>query len=85
TALNGQKMGLVDLIEKLNEIGGAHGIGRIDHIENRLVGIKSREVYENPGALILITAHKALEFLTHTREVSQFKTTIDQQLSKLIY
>ncbi|PFG13246.1 argininosuccinate synthase [Bacillus sp. es.036] len=85
TALNGQKMGLVDLIEKLNEIGGVHGIGRIDHIENRLVGIKSREVYENPGALILINAHKELEFLTHTREVSQFKTTIDQQLSKLIY
>ncbi|MCA0174091.1 argininosuccinate synthase [Bacillus sp. RAR_GA_16] len=85
TALNGQQMGLVDLIEKLNEIGGVHGIGRIDHIENRLVGIKSREVYENPGALILINAHKELEFLTHTREVSQFKTTIDQQLSKLIY
>ncbi|MGA9286907.1 MAG: argininosuccinate synthase, partial [Anaerobacillus sp.] len=85
TALNGEKMGLVDLIEKLNEIGGVHGIGRIDHIENRLVGIKSREVYENPGALILINAHKELEFLTHTREVSQFKTTIDQQLSKLIY
>ncbi len=85
TALNGETMGLVDLIEKLNEIGGVHGIGRIDHIENRLVGIKSREVYENPGALILINAHKELEFLTHTREVSQFKTTIDQQLSKLIY
>lgn len=85
TALNGEKLGLVDLIEKLNVIGGVHGIGRIDHIENRLVGIKSREVYENPGALILINAHKELEFLTHTREVSQFKTTIDQQLSKLIY
>ena len=69
TALNGQQMGLVDLIEKLNEIGGVHGIGRIDHIENRLVGIKSREVYENPGALILINAHKELEFLTHTGEV----------------
>ncbi|MCA0988269.1 argininosuccinate synthase [Guptibacillus algicola] len=84
-ALNGEALGLVDLIEKLNDIGGKHGIGRIDHIENRLVGIKSREVYENPGALILINAHKELEFLTHTREVSQFKTTIDQQMSKLIY
>ncbi|WP_377889034.1 argininosuccinate synthase [Alkalihalobacillus sp. R86527] len=84
-ALNGETLGLVDLIEKLNEIGGKHGIGRIDHIENRLVGIKSREVYENPGALILINAHKELEFLTHTREVSQFKTTVDQQMSKLIY
>ncbi|TKD71455.1 argininosuccinate synthase [Pseudalkalibacillus hwajinpoensis] len=85
TSLNGEEMGLVDLIEKLNELGGHHGIGRIDHIENRLVGIKSREVYENPGALILINAHKELEFLTHTREVSQFKTTVDQQMSKLIY
>ncbi|WP_270182114.1 argininosuccinate synthase [Alkalihalobacillus sp. CinArs1] len=84
-ALNGEQLGFVDLIEKLNIIGGKHGIGRIDHIENRLVGIKSREVYENPGALILINAHKELEFLTHTREVSQFKTTIDQQMSKLIY
>ncbi|WP_025028270.1 argininosuccinate synthase [Caldalkalibacillus mannanilyticus] len=84
-ALNGQKKDLVELIESLNEIGGKHGVGRIDHIENRLVGIKSREVYENPGALILINAHKELEFLTLPREVSQFKTTIDQQMAKIIY
>jgi argininosuccinate synthase len=71
--------------ELYNEVGGKHGIGRIDHIENRLVGIKSREVYENPAALILINAHKELEFLTLTREVSQFKTQIDQQMAKIIY
>jgi len=84
-ALNGQKKDLVDLIETLNALGGKHGVGRIDHIENRLVGIKSREVYENPGALILINAHKELEFLTLPREVSQFKATIDQQMAKIIY
>lgn len=84
-ALNGEKQPLVQLIEALNELGGKHGVGRIDHIENRLVGIKSREVYENPAALILINAHKELEFLTLPREVSQFKTQIDQQMAKIIY
>ncbi len=84
-SLNGQPMDLVPLIEKLNDLGGKHGVGRIDHVENRLVGIKSREVYENPAAMILINAHKELEFLTLTREVSQSKANIDQQLSKMIY
>ncbi|MCA1319495.1 argininosuccinate synthase [Bacillus tianshenii] len=84
-ALNDKNMDLVPLIEELNEIGGKHGVGRIDHIENRLVGIKSREVYENPAALILIGAHKELEFLTLPREVTQFKTSIDQQMAKVIY
>ncbi len=84
-ALNDQEMDIVPLIEKLNELGGEHGIGRIDHIENRLVGIKSREVYENPAALILINAHKELEFLTLPREVTQFKTVVDQQIAKVIY
>ena len=84
-ALNGVKMNLVPLIEELNLLGGKHGIGRIDHIENRLVGIKSREVYENPAALILINAHRELEFLTLPREVTQFKTQIEQQMTKLIY
>ncbi|WP_409252948.1 argininosuccinate synthase [Bacillus sp. SCS-153A] len=85
TSLNGEKMEIVELIEALNEIGGKHGIGRIDHIENRLVGIKSREVYENPAALILINAHKELEFLTLPREITAFKTTVDAQMAKLIY
>ncbi|OCA83315.1 argininosuccinate synthase [Bacillus sp. FJAT-27225] len=85
TGLNGKKLPLVELIETLNELGGKHGIGRIDHIENRLVGIKSREVYENPAALILIQAHKELEFLTLPREVTQFKTQVDQQMAKIVY
>jgi argininosuccinate synthase len=84
-ALNGEELGLVKLIETLNELGGKHGIGRIDHIENRLVGIKSREVYENPGALILINAHKELEFLTLPREVTQFKTQVEQKMAQIIY
>jgi len=84
-ALNGEQLPLVQLIETLNELGGKHGVGRIDHIENRLVGIKSREVYENPAALILINAHKELEFLTLTREVTQFKTQVEQQMAKIIY
>jgi argininosuccinate synthase len=84
-ALNGKQLPLVQLIETLNTLGGKHGVGRIDHIENRLVGIKSREVYENPAALILINAHKELEFLTLTREVSHFKTQVEQQLTKIIY
>ncbi|MCM3569445.1 argininosuccinate synthase [Neobacillus mesonae] len=84
-ALNGEKMPLVQLIESLNLLGGKHGVGRIDHIENRLVGIKSREVYENPAALILINAHKELEFLTLPREVTQFKTQVDQQMAKIVY
>lgn len=84
-ALNGEKMDLVTLIETLNKLGGKHGVGRIDHIENRMVGIKSREVYENPAALILINAHKELEFLTLPREVTQFKTLVDQHMAKIIY
>ncbi len=84
-SINGQNYPLVELIENLNDTGGKHGFGRIDHIENRLVGIKSREVYENPGALLLIQAHKELEFLTLTREVTQFKQQVEQQFAKLIY
>jgi len=84
-ALNGEQLPIVQLIETLNQLGGKHGVGRIDHIENRLVGIKSREVYENPAALILINAHKELEFLTLTREVTQFKTQVEQQMAKIIY
>jgi len=83
--LNGQKMDLVSLIEALNEIGGKHGVGRIDHIENRLVGIKSREIYENPAAVILINAHKELEFFTLPRDVTDFKTIVDQRFTQMIY
>ncbi|WP_163971406.1 argininosuccinate synthase [Oceanobacillus halotolerans] len=83
--LNGQSLNFVEMIQQLNTIGGKHGVGRIDHIENRLVGIKAREVYENPAALILINAHKELEFLTLTKEVSQYKAQLEQKMTQLIY
>lgn len=84
-ALNGQAKPFSALIAELNQLAGAHGVGRIDHIENRLIGIKSREVYEAPAAMTLITAHRALEALTLTREVAHFKPIIEQQFTNLIY
>lgn len=84
-SLNGENMSLANLILTLNEIAGKHGVGRIDHIENRLVGIKSREVYEYPAAVTLITAHKELEDLTFVREVAHFKPIIEQKISETIY
>ncbi|EJE1979126.1 argininosuccinate synthase [Listeria monocytogenes] len=84
-SLNGENMSLANLILNLNEIAGKHGVGRIDHIENRLVGIKSREVYECPAAVTLITAHKELEDLTFVREVAHFKPIIEQKISETIY
>ena len=84
-ALNGKEMKLADLIQELNAVAGAHGVGRIDHVENRLVGIKSREVYEIPGAKVLLTAHKELEDLTLVKELAHFKPVIEKKLSELIY
>ncbi|EAE4140410.1 argininosuccinate synthase [Listeria monocytogenes] len=84
-SINGENMSLANLILTLNEIAGKHGVGRIDHIENRLVGIKSREVYECPAAVTLITAHKELEDLTFVREVAHFKPIIEQKISETIY
>ncbi|PEP96424.1 argininosuccinate synthase [Bacillus wiedmannii] len=83
--LNGTAYSLSELIKTLNALAGKHGIGRIDHIENRLVGIKSREVYECPAAMTLITAHKELEDLTHVKEVAHFKPVIEQKITELIY
>lgn len=85
TAIDGETMNLAELIMKLNRMAGEHGIGRIDHIENRLVGIKSREVYECPGAIALMTAHKELEDLVFVRELAHFKPIIEQQLAQVIY
>ncbi|MEO1994337.1 MAG: argininosuccinate synthase, partial [Planctomycetaceae bacterium] len=85
TALNGTSRDAVDLILELNRLGGEHGVGRIDHVENRLVGIKSREVYEAPGAIILHEAHKELEFLTLSRQSMRFKTYVSQTCSDIIY
>ncbi|MBY6035192.1 argininosuccinate synthase [Fictibacillus nanhaiensis] len=84
-SLNGENMSLDKLIDTLNEWGGTHGVGRIDHVENRLVGIKSREVYECPAAMTLIKAHKELEDLTLVKEVAHFKPVIEKKLTELIY
>lgn len=84
-ALDGKKMKLADLILELNDLAGQHGVGRIDHVENRLVGIKSREIYECPGAVALLAAHKEIEDLTLVRELAHFKPIIENELSNLIY
>jgi len=84
-ALNGEEMKPVELIDSLNEIAGRNGVGRIDHIEDRLVGIKSREVYECPAALVLLEAHKDLEKLVLTRHQLQFKKQVDSEWAFLVY
>lgn len=83
--LNGKSFELDHLILELNSIAGKHGVGRIDHVENRLVGIKSREVYECPGATTLLKAHKELEDLTLTKEVAHFKPVIEKKITEMIY
>lgn len=85
SALNGQKFTAAEIVAKLNDIAGKHGVGQIDHIENRVVGIKSRELYEAPGAMTLITAHKALESITLIQETAHFKPTVELQLTQMIY
>lgn len=84
-AINNQSYQLDQLIIYLNELAGLHGIGRIDHVENRLVGIKSREVYETPGAKVIMDAHKALETITLSKDVAHFKPVIEKQLAEQIY
>ena len=83
--LNGKTYPLVNLIEELNKIGGVNGIGRIDMVENRVVGIKSREIYEAPAAVILHCAYRELEKLTLDGETIHFKETIAQKYSELVY
>ncbi|MCL4552623.1 MAG: argininosuccinate synthase [Candidatus Marsarchaeota archaeon] len=84
-ALNGEKMSGVDLILKLNDLAGEYGVGRIDHIENRLVGIKSRETYEAPSAVVLLQAHQALEDLTMSKDAARFKKMVTQTYSDMVY
>ncbi len=84
-SLDGQKMDGVSLIRRLNELVGEHGVGRIDHLESRLVGIKSREIYEAPAALALLKAHLALEALTLSRDQMRFKQRVAQEYANLIY
>jgi len=84
-ALNGEKIPPVELIKKINEIAGKHGIGRIDMIEDRLVGIKSREIYEAPGAVVLVNAHKDLESMVLPKDLQAFKKSVDQKYGELSY
>lgn len=85
TTLNGTVLPAVQLIEQLNQLVGTHGVGRIDMVENRLVGIKSREIYEVPALLVLIQAHRDLESLTLTADVTHYKRGIEETYSQLIY
>jgi argininosuccinate synthase len=85
TTLDGNAKNPVELIEQINSIAGNHGIGRIDMIENRLVGIKSREIYESPAMLVLISAHRDLESLALTADVSQYKRGVEDTYTKLVY
>ncbi|MFD1864140.1 argininosuccinate synthase [Planococcus chinensis] len=84
-ALNGVPYKLTQLIFELNHIAGKHGVGRIDHVENRLVGIKSREIYEAPAAMTLIAAHKELEDITLVKEMAHFKPVIEKKMTEIIY
>jgi len=84
-AVNGRKMDGISLVQLANDLAGKHGIGRIDHIEDRVVGIKSREVYETPAALLLIQAHRALESLCLSKEQLRFKELVSAEYADLVY
>jgi argininosuccinate synthase len=84
-AIDGQPVSVLEAIQKLNELAGKHGVGRLDMVEDRLVGIKSREVYEAPGAIALITAHQELENVTVERDLARFKRMVGQRWTELVY
>ena len=84
-AIDGKKVTMLQAIEQLNERAGAHGVGRLDMVEDRLVGIKSREIYEAPGAIALLTAHEELENVTLERELARYKRGVSQRWSELVY
>ena len=84
-SLNGEALGPVEMVTRLNDLGGLHGIGRIDVIEDRLVGIKSREIYESPAAVIMHAAHRALEAMTLSKQQLKMKKVIATEYAELIY
>jgi argininosuccinate synthase len=84
-ALDGEKVSVLEAIQRLNQRAGAQGVGRLDIVEDRLVGIKSREVYEAPGAITLMTAHAELENVTLERELARFKRGVEQRWGELVY
>jgi argininosuccinate synthase len=85
TMIDGEKVTVLEAVQRLNLRAGAQGVGRLDMVEDRLVGIKSREVYEAPGAIALITAHQELEAITLERELGRFKRGVEQRWSELVY
>lgn len=85
TSVNGVKMKVSDIIRKLNELGGKHGIGIVDIVENRVVGMKSRGVYETPGGTILMAAHKQLEELVLDRATMEVKKDMGNKLAQIVY
>ena len=84
-SIDGETLAPVDLVERLHDLGGRHGVGRIDHVEDRLVGIKSREIYEAPAATILHRAHRALEGMTLSKDTLRFNRTVADELAQLTY
>jgi argininosuccinate synthase len=84
-AIDGDRLAAVELVDRLHALGGAHGVGRIDHVEDRLVGIKSREIYEAPAATVLHAAHRALEGLTLTKDTLRFNRLVADELAQLTY
>jgi argininosuccinate synthase len=84
-ALDGVRLGPVELLTRLNELGAAHGVGRLDMVENRLVGMKSRGIYETPGGTILYTAHQALETLCLDRDTMHYKHLVADRFAELVY
>jgi argininosuccinate synthase len=84
-ALNGERLGLVDLLERVSSLGARHGVGIVDHIEDRIVGLKVRDIYEVPAATILLLAHQELEKLVGTIHQNQLKPTLDQRWAYLVY
>jgi argininosuccinate synthase len=84
-AINGKKMDGITLVQQANDLAGKHGVGRVDHIEDRVVGIKSREVYETPAAILLIRAHRALESLCLSKEQLRFKELVSAEYADLVY
>ncbi|MCB2224280.1 MAG: argininosuccinate synthase [Actinobacteria bacterium] len=84
-AVNGEELGPVDLLTRVNEIGGRHGVGRVDIVENRFIGMKSRGVYETPGGTILFHAHKAVESITLDREVQHLRDELVPRYAEMVY
>jgi argininosuccinate synthase len=84
-SVNGEQMGAVALLTELNRVGGAHGVGRVDLVENRFVGMKSRGVYETPGVTMLQAAHRALESITMDREVLRMRDALSLKFAESVY